>query len=95
METNPEPQRPSEKFVYPGYRRARRYSMPTRRIIIVTLLIAVAAVAFELMDKSYWYGVGGGVAVTVAVVLSWRYRHACSEPVEDDDLRKLYHARNT
>lgn len=95
METNPEPQRPLERFVHPAYRPGRHEPMPQGRFIIVMILIMAAAFAFEASSESYWYGVGGGFAVTIAMVLSWHLRHSCSKAADDDDdLRKLHHVRS-
>ena len=59
---------------------------------LMTILLALALVAFQSSDDSYWYTVAGGAFLVGCYLLHRHYRASRHE--DNDDSRKLYNTRN-
>jgi len=71
--------------------------MPPARVALTFLFFVLAIGAFQFIDDSIWYPIGGGVSLTVSLALGWRYRTALRSFFRhrhNDDPRKLYNSRN-
>ena len=98
MNTPPNQQEHSERFVHPSCRPRRFDNVPLPAgVAPLPLLMALSLVAFQLSEVSFWYSVAGGVSLAACFFLGWRYRKSLRRLLRrkpDYDSRKLYNSRN-
>jgi hypothetical protein len=75
-------------FVHPSCQPRRLHSTTPPGSSLMTLLSALALIAFQCSDESYWYAVAGGAFLTGWYLVYRHYR--ASRCAQDDDSRKLY-----
>ena len=88
----------SEGFIHPSCRPRRLDSVPPGGATLALILLALAVLAFQFSEQSWWYAIAGGVLLAACLVLGWRNRAALRSvfrPHHDNDPRKLYNSRNT